>query len=135
MVRSLALAVAIALGTVSIPAHALGLGDIQSRSILNQEFDADIVAELRNRANDALLTKAIAKEEVLGDAKPAEDLLGMDGMDDKLAHQLAARGVVTMEDLAECAVDELMEVNGMDETRAGELIMAARAPWFAEDAE
>jgi len=100
-----------------------------------EEFDEDIVNELRNRANDALLTKAIAKEEVLGDAEPAEDLLGMEGMDDKLAHQLAARGVVTMEDLAECAIDELMEIDGMDEKRAGDLIMEARAPWFADEEE
>jgi transcription termination/antitermination protein NusA len=100
-----------------------------------EEFDQDIVAELRNRANDALLTKAIAKEEVLSDAKPAEDLLTMEGMEQALAFRLAARGVVTMEDLAECSIDELMELDGMDEQRAGELIMAARAPWFAEDAQ
>ena len=100
-----------------------------------EEFDEDIVDELRNRANDALLTKAIAKEEVLGDGKPADDLLGMEGMDDTLAHQLAARGVVTMEDLAECSIDELMEIDGMDEQRAGDLIMEARAPWFADEAE
>jgi len=96
-----------------------------------EEFDEEIVDELRNRANDALLTKAIAKEEVLGDAQPAEDLLGMEGMDDKLAHQLAARSVVTMEDLAECSIDELMDIDGMEEKRAGDLIMEARAPWFA----
>jgi len=107
----------------------------ESEMLAIEEFDEDIVAELRNRANDALLTKAIAKEEVLGDAKPAEDLLGMDGMDDALAHQLAARGVVTMEDLAECSTDELLEIEGIDEERAGELIMAARAPWFADEAE
>ncbi len=98
-----------------------------------EEFDEEIVEELRNRANDALLTKAIAKEEVLGDAQPAEDLLSVEGMDDKLAHQLAARGVVTMEDLAECSIDELMEIEGMDEKRAGDLIMEARAPWFADE--
>ena len=100
-----------------------------------QEFDNDIIDELRNRANDALLTRAIAKEEVLDNAEPAADLLAMEEMDDVLAHQLAARGVVTMEDLAECAIDELMEIDDMDEQRAGDLIMAARAPWFAAEAE
>ena len=100
-----------------------------------EEFDEDIVEELRNRANDAMLTRAIAKEETLGDGEPAEDLLSMDGMDDQLAHQLAARGMCTMEDLAEAATDELMEIAGMTEERAGELIMTARAPWFAEEAE
>ena len=100
-----------------------------------EEFDEDIVEELRNRANDAMLTRAIAKEETLGDGEPAEDLLTMDGMDEQLAHQLAARGMCTMEDLAESATDELMEIAGMTEERAGELIMTARAPWFAEEAE
>ncbi len=97
-----------------------------------EEFDAGIVEELRSRASDALLTRAIAKEEMLSDAEPAEDLLNMEGMTEDLAHQLASIGVVTMEDLAEQAVDELMELEGMDEKRAGELIMTARAPWFEE---
>ncbi len=98
-----------------------------------EEFDEDMVEELRGRARDVLLTQAIMKEERLGDAKPAEDLLSMDGMDTELAYELAGRGVVTMEDLAEQAVDELMDIDGMDEERAGALIMTARAPWFAEE--
>ena len=75
-----------------------------------EEFDETIVEELRNRANDALLTKAIAKEEVLSDSEPADDLLNMKGMDEQLAYQMAARGIVTMENLADCSVDELMEI-------------------------
>ncbi|MCB1735540.1 MAG: transcription termination/antitermination protein NusA [Gammaproteobacteria bacterium] len=98
-----------------------------------EEFDEDIVEELRNRARDTLLTKAIAAEEQLS-AEPAEDLLGMDGMDRELAFLLASRGVVTMEDLAEQATDDLLDIEGMDEERAAQLIMTARAPWF-EDAE
>ncbi len=93
-------------------------------------FDEDIVTELRARAKDRLLTKAIANEEKLEEAQPAEDLLGMDGMDRALAFQLAANGIVTMEDLAEQSVDDLLDINGMNEERAGALIMAARAPWF-----
>ena len=100
-----------------------------------EEFDQDIIDELRNRAKDALLTRAIAKEEVLGDVEPAEDLLTMEGMDRKLAYQLASRGVVNMEDLAEQSIDELLEIPDMDEGRAGQLIMTARAPWFEESAE
>ena len=100
-----------------------------------EEFDQEIIEELRNRAKDALLTRAIAKEEVLGDVDPAEDLLAMDGMDRKLAYELASRGVVSMEDLAEQSIDELLEIEGMDEERAGQLIMTARAPWFEESAE
>lgn len=97
-----------------------------------EEFDEDIVEELRNRASDAMLTRAIASEETLSDAKPAEDLLAMEGMDENLAQQLASSEVISMEDLAELSIDELMELEGMDEKRAGELIMTARAPWFAE---
>tara|TARA_Y100001935_G_scaffold243920_1_gene235816 strand:- start:1197 stop:2699 length:1503 start_codon:yes stop_codon:yes gene_type:complete len=98
-----------------------------------EEFDETIVEELRNRANDALLTKAIAKEEVLSDSEPADDLLNMKGMDEQLAYQMAARGIVTMENLADCSVDELMEIEEMNEKKAGELIMEARAPWFAQE--
>jgi len=98
-----------------------------------EEFDADMVEELRNRARDVLLTMAIATEEKQSGAEPAADLLEMEGMDRELAFILANRGVVTMEDLAEQAVDDLMEIDDMDEERAGKLIMTARAPWFADE--
>jgi N utilization substance protein A len=100
-----------------------------------EEFDEGMVEELRGRARDVLITRAIVSEEQLGDAKPAQDLLEMEGMDRELAYVLAGRGVVTMEDLAEQSVDELMEIEGMDEERAGSLIMTARAPWFAEEGQ
>jgi len=96
-------------------------------------FDEDIVNELRARAKDVLLTQAIASEEELEGAKPAEDLLNMEGMDTHLAYVLAKQGVVTMEDLAEQSVDELLEIEDMNEERAGQLIMKAREPWFAEE--
>jgi len=95
-----------------------------------EEFDEEIVTELRNRARDYLLTQAIMTEEVLEDHQPAEDLLNMDGMDQETANRFAAIGVCTMEDLAEQSVDELMVVDEMDEERASALIMTARAPWF-----
>ena len=97
-----------------------------------EEFDEDLVSALRDRARDLLLTRAIAKEEKLGDTKPADDLLNMEGMDDELAFELAGMGVITMEDLAEQSVDELLEISGMDSERAGALIMTARKPWFEE---
>ncbi|MAZ65782.1 MAG: transcription termination/antitermination protein NusA [Kangiellaceae bacterium] len=94
-------------------------------------FDEELVNTLRNAAKDVLLTQAIASEEKLEDAEPAEDLLTMEGMDRHLAFVLASHGIVTMEDLAEQAVDELTEsVAELDEERAAALIMAARAPWF-----
>ena len=95
-------------------------------------FDEEIANELRNRAKDALLTQALATEETSKGEKPAQDLVTMDGMDELLAHTLASRGVISMEDLAEQSVDELMEIDGMDEERAAALIMKAREPWFAE---
>jgi N utilization substance protein A len=98
-------------------------------------FDQELVEELRNRAKDVLLTRALAKEESLPDAKPADDLLGMEGMDEELAYVLAGRGIVTMEDLADQSVDELVEIEGLSDERAAALIMTARAPWFAEGNE
>jgi N utilization substance protein A len=95
-------------------------------------FDEDIANELRSRAKDALLTKALASEEEIEGAEPAEDLLTMEGMDKTLAVILAKRGIVTMEDLAEQSVDELSDVEDMTEERAAALIMKAREPWFAE---
>ncbi|RRQ95110.1 transcription termination/antitermination protein NusA, partial [Enterococcus faecalis] len=79
-----------------------------------------------------LLTKAIATEEKLADAHPAEDLLSLEGMDKDLAAELAVRGVVNREDLAEQSIDDLLDIDGIDEERAGKLIMAARAHWFEE---
>ena len=99
-------------------------------------FDEEIVNELRNRAKDALLTKAIASEEAFGDAKPADDLLEMRSMTRELAFQLANNEVVTMEDLAELAVPELLDiVHHLSEDEAAQLIMIAREPWFAEAEE
>ena len=98
-------------------------------------FDEDIAEELRARAKDALLTQAIASEEQLGEVEPAEDLLTMDGMERHLAFVLASKGIITMEDLAEQAVEDLMDIEGLEEKQAGELIMTARAPWFAEAEE
>jgi N utilization substance protein A len=97
------------------------------------EFDEEIVKELRNRARDTLLTQAIATEESAEGGEPAEDLLTLDGMDDGTAHALAARGIRTREDLAEQGLEDLDGIDGLDADRAGKLIMAARAHWFAEE--
>lgn len=95
-----------------------------------EEFDKGIVDELRARARDVLITQAIVSEEVIDQAEPAEDLLTLDGMDKELAFVLASRGIVTREDLAEQAVDDLEEIENLDPERAAKLIMAARAHWF-----
>ena len=97
-------------------------------------MDEDIVEELRERAKEALTTQALASEETLEGAEPAEDLLGLEGLDRHLAYVLASRGVVTLEDLAEQGVDEIADIEELDETKAGELIMAARnICWFNEE--
>jgi N utilization substance protein A len=98
-----------------------------------EEFDEEIVTEIRRRARDALLTQLIAKEEVLDENRPEEDLVQLEGMTERLAYRLAEKGVRSQEDLAELSVDELKEINGMSDESAAELIMAARAPWFAEE--
>ncbi len=97
-----------------------------------EEFDEQLIDELRNRARDVLLTKAIALEEKIDMAEPSRDLLEVPGMDEHTARLLASHAIKTMEDLAEQSVDELLTIEGFDEERAKQLIMAARAPWFAK---
>ncbi len=94
-----------------------------------EEFDEEIVEELRNRANDALLTMALSSGKGLS-GSPDDSLLNMEGMTEELANKLANRGITTMEELAEHSVDELLEIDGMTEEKAAALIMKAREPWF-----
>ncbi|MEM6641126.1 MAG: transcription termination factor NusA [Pseudomonadota bacterium] len=99
------------------------------------EFEEQMVKELRSRARDVLLTQAIANEEKLDGAEPAQDLLDLEDMDRSLALVLASRGVVTREDLAEQAIADLEDIDGLDEARAAKLIMAARAHWFEDETD
>ena len=96
-----------------------------------EAFDEDTVNELRNRARNALLVAAIANEEKVEGVDP--ELLRLEGMDTQLAAKLAETGVRTRDDLADLAVDELSELTGLEEERAKNLIMAARAHWFTEE--
>jgi N utilization substance protein A len=96
-----------------------------------EAFDEDTVNELRDRARNVLLTEAIATEEKLGES--TEDLLSLEGMDRALAARLADAGVHTRDELAELAVDELVEATGIDDQRARELIIRARAHWFESE--
>lgn len=95
-----------------------------------EAFDEETVTELRNRARNVLLTEAIVTEEQL--EKVSDDLLGLEGMDKSLAATLAQKGVRTRDELADLAVDELVELAGIDEERAKALISTARAHWFEE---
>lgn len=97
-------------------------------------MDEDIVEELRERAKAALTTQALASEESLENAEPADDLLNLEGMERHLAFVLASRGVITLEDLAEQGVDDISDIEELDEEKAGQLIMAARnICWFNEE--
>ncbi len=98
-------------------------------------LDEDIVEALRTRAKEALTTLALAKEESLDGTKPADDLLALEGLEKELAFQLAAIGVITLEDLADQGIDDISEIDGLTDERAGELIMAARnICWFSDEA-
>ncbi len=98
-------------------------------------FDEEIVEELRSRAKDVIQKQAEAEDAKLKELAPADDLLTMEGMDKKLAFSLASSGIKTMEDLAELAVDDLLDITELDKEKAAELIMTARKPWFeTEDA-
>ena len=99
-----------------------------------EEFDEEIAKELRNRARDALLDKAIAEEERL-EAEMDPSLMEVEGMDEAVARRLVGGGIKSQEDLADSAVDELLEIEGITEEQAQELIMAARKPWFESDQE
>ncbi len=94
-------------------------------------FDEAIVETLRNRARDAILTLAIASEEKLEDVD--EDMRNLDGIDQDMLRDLAQAGITTRDDLAELAVDELIEITGVSEEEAKKVIMAAREHWFTED--
>ena len=96
-------------------------------------FDLELVEALRSRAKDALLIKAIASEEKIETSAPSQELLSMEGMDENLAHELAAKGIITVDDLAEQAIDDILDFAGMTEERAGKLIMKARESWFSDD--
>ena len=95
-----------------------------------ESFDETTVNELRSRARNALLTQAIVSEEKV--EHDVEDLMKVEGMDSETARMLASKGIATQEELADFATDDLLELTDLDAERAKQLIMAARAPWFAE---
>ncbi len=94
-----------------------------------EEFDEEIVDELRNRANDTLLTQALTSGQGMAGG-PSDSLLTMEGMTEEIANKLAENGITTMDELAEYSVDELLDISDITEAKAGELIMKAREPWF-----
>ncbi|GIT37761.1 MAG: hypothetical protein Ct9H300mP6_16290 [Gammaproteobacteria bacterium] len=96
-------------------------------------FDEKLVNELRERAQDKLLIEAISTEETLDEHGPEEDLLNLKSVNEELAYSLARNGINTREKLAEQSVDELIDIDGLNEEIAAEIIMEAREIWFEED--
>lgn len=92
-----------------------------------EEFDEDIVQELRHRAKEALLAKAAAA--TAADTLP-QDLLSLEGMTPELAARLVRHEIKSMDDLAEQSIDDLLVIDLLNAEQAGKLIMAARAHWF-----
>lgn len=91
-------------------------------------FDEELVDGLRARAKEVLLAEAISGQ---GEHEPADDLLNLTGMTPVLAKKLAAHHICNQEELAELAVDDLLEIDPtLNEKEAGDLIMTARKPWF-----
>ncbi len=95
-----------------------------------ESFDETTINELRSRARNALLTQAIVSEEKV--EHDVEDLMKVEGMDSETARLLASKGISTQDDLADFGTEDLVELTELDAERAKVLIMAARAPWFAE---
>jgi len=93
-----------------------------------ESFDEDTVNELRTRAKDALLTMELAKEEGVDEA--SQDLRDLEGLTSELIGKLGVAGIHTRDDLADLAVDELIEMTAVDEAQAKTLIMKAREHWF-----
>ena len=93
-----------------------------------EAFDEDTVNELRARAKDALLTMEIAREEKVEEV--SQDLRDLEGVTPDLIAKLADGNIHTRDDLADLAVDELVELAGMDEAEARAMIMKAREHWF-----
>jgi len=99
-------------------------------------MEEEMVEELRTRARDYLTTKALASEESLEGAAPDDTLLNLEGMDKHLAYELAAKGIKTLEDLAEQGTDDITDIESLDAEKAGELIMKARnICWFSDEAQ
>ena len=93
-----------------------------------EAFDADTVKVLRERARNKCLMQDLEREENLRQAEP--EMVELEGMDNDLVNVLVAHGVKTRDELAELAVDELVDMSGIDAERASKLIMGARAHWF-----
>ena len=99
-------------------------------------FDEDVAAELQKRAKDFIAKR---NEEFAEKSKSLgidEQLKTVDGLDQDMILTLAGKGIKTLDDLADLAADELMELLGenvLSEVEANKIIMKAREHWFTEE--
>ncbi|MEC7121218.1 MAG: transcription termination factor NusA [Pseudomonadota bacterium] len=91
-------------------------------------LESDMVELLQSRAKDVALADALVQQENIQD--PSDELLNMEGMSREVAFALAARGIITVDDLADQAIDDIADIDDLDAEQAGRLIMKARESWF-----
>ncbi|WP_108650019.1 transcription termination factor NusA [Dongshaea marina] len=107
---------------------------VPMNELLALDLEQEMVEELRQRAKDALTTRALAQEVSLEEAHPSEELLNLPGMERAFAYALAAKGITDLEGLAEQGIDDLSDIEELSQEQAGELIMAARnICWFGDE--
>ena len=100
-------------------------------------FDETVAEELIRRAEGFINRREDAlaeKHQALG---VTEDLIALEVFSNQMLVSLGEKGIKTLDELADLAGDELVEIlgaDGMDEQAANEIIMAARAHWFEGEA-
>ncbi len=99
-------------------------------------FDDALAEELQNRAKAHLIVKQDTMEKKVKELDINSDLEGFDGLTLEMLVKLGEKGVKTLDDLADLAGDELVEILGadmMNEDDANAIIMKAREHWFANE--
>jgi len=99
-------------------------------------FDEDVAEELRERARNYLAQRDQELETRRAELGVEDDMVNIEGITTAMAVKLGENDVKTRDDLADLAGDELMEIVGnavANLDRANEIIMAARAHWFADE--
>lgn len=96
------------------------------------DFDEALVEELRARARDALLAQAISN----ADSAAGAALTDLEGMDEVTLEALHEAGIHTLAELAQQAVPDLLDIDGVTPEQASQLILAARQRvpnWFESE--
>ncbi len=100
-------------------------------------FDEDVASELQQRAQTFLKERDERYETKRQELGVSDEIAGIEGMTPGLLVAVGEKGVKTLDDLADLAADELIEMAGagakLDEEEANAIIMAARAHWFADE--